>query len=80
MRDKIETIEYLETEIESHYKPLADRLKEESAERKRLFNQLQEIKGNIRVFCRVRPLTNEEQTRGEKDCVSYVSSFYVRQC
>ncbi|NWZ29775.1 KIFC1 protein, partial [Asarcornis scutulata] len=30
-------------------------------ERRRLHNQLQELKGNIRVFCRVRPLLAAEQ-------------------
>ena len=30
----------------------------ELRERKRLYNILQEIKGNIRVFCRCRPLNS----------------------
>ena len=34
--------------------------KEQSA-RKALFNQLQELKGNIRVYCRVRPLSHREK-------------------
>jgi kinesin family member C2/C3 len=33
----------------------------ELRERKKLFNQLQEIRGNIRVFCRVRPLLKTEK-------------------
>eukprot|EP00899_Mesostigma_viride_P011052 jgi/Mesvir1/19949/Mv13209-RA.3 len=37
--------------------------KKEAKERKRLYNQLQEMKGNIRVFCRVRPLTQMELDR-----------------
>eukprot|EP00899_Mesostigma_viride_P014669 jgi/Mesvir1/23202/Mv22665-RA.1 len=37
--------------------------KKEAKERKKLFNQLQELKGNIRVFCRVRPLTSMELER-----------------
>jgi len=31
------------------------RLKDECALRRRIFNELQEIRGNIRVFCRIRP-------------------------
>ncbi|KAK4801879.1 hypothetical protein SAY86_000082 [Trapa natans] len=37
---------------------------EEQSKRRRLFNQLQEAKGNIRVFCRCRPLNKEEASAG----------------
>ncbi|KAH7520429.1 hypothetical protein FEM48_Zijuj08G0142800 [Ziziphus jujuba var. spinosa] len=33
---------------------------EEQAKRKKLFNEVQEAKGNIRVFCRCRPLSKQE--------------------
>ena len=36
----------------------------EKSERRRLFNVVQELRGNIRVFCRVRPLTTGESARG----------------
>ncbi|NXT91766.1 KIFC1 protein, partial [Anhinga rufa] len=32
-------------------------------ERRRLHNLVQELKGNIRVFCRVRPVLPEEEER-----------------
>ncbi|XP_072988679.1 kinesin-like protein KIN-14E [Typha latifolia] len=37
---------------------------EEMAKRKKLYNQVQEAKGNIRVFCRCRPLNKEETSAG----------------
>ncbi|XP_022751140.1 kinesin-like protein KIN-14R isoform X1 [Durio zibethinus] len=37
---------------------------EEQAKRKELYNQIQETKGNIRVFCRCRPLSKEEISAG----------------
>jgi DNA repair exonuclease SbcCD ATPase subunit len=40
---------------------LRDALKKEMAERRRLFNQIQELKGNIRVYCRVRPMNSRER-------------------
>ncbi|XP_004673435.1 PREDICTED: kinesin-like protein KIFC1 isoform X2 [Condylura cristata] len=40
----------------------ADRLHGLEMERRRLHNQLQELKGNIRVFCRVRPVLPGEPT------------------
>ncbi|XP_010254592.1 PREDICTED: kinesin-like protein KIF3B isoform X2 [Nelumbo nucifera] len=42
---------------------------EEQAKRKKLYNQVQEAKGNIRVFCRCRPLNKEEISSG---CASVV--------
>lgn len=41
--------------------------KKEVAERKRLFNLVQELRGNIRVFLRCRPLLRDEIQAG-KDC------------
>ena len=45
----------------------------EKAERRRLFNVVQELRGNIRVFCRVRPLTAGESARGaaSSSCVHF---------
>ncbi|XP_062100705.1 kinesin-like protein KIN-14R isoform X2 [Humulus lupulus] len=37
---------------------------EEQAKRKKLFNEVQEAKGNIRVFCRCRPLNKGELAAG----------------
>lgn len=40
-----------------------DKLRKEETLRRKLHNQVQELKGNIRVFCRVRPsLNNESET------------------
>ncbi len=35
-------------------------LSEEISNRKEIHNQLQDLKGNIRVFCRVRPISISE--------------------
>eukprot|EP00697_Spironema_sp_BW2_P012368 gnl/Spiro4/28598_TR14144_c0_g1_i1.p1 gnl/Spiro4/28598_TR14144_c0_g1~~gnl/Spiro4/28598_TR14144_c0_g1_i1.p1 ORF type:complete len:799 (-),score=282.82 gnl/Spiro4/28598_TR14144_c0_g1_i1:54-2450(-) len=39
--------------------------------RKKYFNQVQELKGNIRVFCRVRPLIPLELARNATDITSF---------
>uniref|UniRef100_A0A7N0ZWS2 Kinesin motor domain-containing protein n=1 Tax=Kalanchoe fedtschenkoi TaxID=63787 RepID=A0A7N0ZWS2_KALFE len=44
---------------------------EELTERKKLYNQVQEAKGNIRVFCRCRPLSKQEMSAGYKDVVDF---------
>jgi hypothetical protein len=39
--------------------------KKEVQKNKSLFNEIQDLKGNMRVYCRVRPLTSDESTSGE---------------
>ncbi|XVE95161.1 hypothetical protein REPUB_Repub02eG0072500 [Reevesia pubescens] len=44
---------------------------EEQAMRKKLHNQIEEAKGNIRVFCRCRPLSKEEASAGHATVVDF---------
>ncbi|KAB2052086.1 hypothetical protein ES319_A12G095500v1 [Gossypium barbadense] len=44
---------------------------EEQAKRKELYNQIQETKGNIRVFCRCRPLSKAEISAGSAQVVDF---------
>ncbi|KAL5559937.1 hypothetical protein UlMin_036148 [Ulmus minor] len=44
---------------------------EEQAKRKQLYNQIQEEKGNIRVFCRCRPLRKDESSAGYATVVDF---------
>ncbi|KAB2616976.1 kinesin-II 95 kDa subunit-like [Pyrus ussuriensis x Pyrus communis] len=44
---------------------------EEQAKRKILYNQMQEAKGNIRVFCRCRPLRKDELLAGHATVVKF---------
>ncbi|XP_043246888.1 kinesin-like protein KIN-14I [Amphibalanus amphitrite] len=43
---------------------LADSLQRERTLRKQYFNQMEELKGRIRVFCRLRPLSESERRQG----------------
>ena len=44
------------------------KLRWEESERRKLHNTVQELKGNIRVFCRLRPMLDEERSEcGGKD-------------
>lgn len=44
---------------------------EECSERKRLYNEVIELKGNIRVFCRCRPLNQDEIAKGSTSTVEF---------
>ncbi|KAF1315762.1 Kinesin-like protein, partial [Globisporangium splendens] len=45
---------------------VVENYKREMKERKRLFNLMQELKGDIRVLCRVRPISKTEISNGSK--------------
>jgi kinesin family member C2/C3 len=56
-------------ECEPRYNGLKKKYTDECAERRRLYNELIELRGNIRVFCRCRPLSSDEVNHG---CLSVV--------
>ncbi|XP_077218466.1 P-loop containing nucleoside triphosphate hydrolases superfamily protein [Tasmannia lanceolata] len=55
----------------SKYETLKKKYLEESSERKRLYNEVIELKGNIRVFCRCRPLSPEETANGSSSVLEF---------
>ncbi|XP_077987454.1 carboxy-terminal kinesin 2-like [Glandiceps talaboti] len=59
-RDKGSKIEKLNDDV----KERNEKLREQETIRRTLHNTIQELKGNIRVFCRVRPLVTEELENG----------------
>ena len=68
-----EIIKELEEDIKNHLLTLEDKdveIRNGEAERRKLHNCVQELKGNIRVFCRVRPILN---TDGSKVCPPHIN-------
>ncbi|XP_030545551.1 kinesin-like protein KIN-14S [Rhodamnia argentea] len=63
----IDTLDQLSKENER----LKKKYLQESSERKRLYNEVIELKGNIRVFCRCRPLNSEEIASGSACVVEF---------
>ncbi|KAJ4962684.1 hypothetical protein NE237_022623 [Protea cynaroides] len=55
----------------AQYEDLKVKYSEEQVKIKRLFNQVQDAKGNIRVFCRCRPLSKEEVSAGYATIVDF---------
>ncbi|KAI4301793.1 hypothetical protein L6164_035037 [Bauhinia variegata] len=60
--------------LSSEYELLKSKYLDESSERKRLSNEVIELKGNIRVFCRCRPLNENETASGSTSVVNFESS------
>jgi kinesin family protein C1 len=56
-----QTLKDTKTEMEL----LESKLQQEETIRRQLHNTIQELKGNIRVFCRIRPLLENEKEEGE---------------
>ncbi|KAJ1739898.1 kinesin-like nuclear fusion protein [Coemansia sp. RSA 989] len=79
LRAKVEQLENVVSEREIRIAELEDdvalrchtieeleaKLRKEETLRRGLHNTIQELKGNIRVFCRVRPLHGEEEAEGK---------------
>ena len=56
-------------ELNSNYDVIEGKYKEEMKKRKRLHNELEDMKGKIRVYCRVRPMSKSEIEKGTQSCV-----------
>ncbi|CAN6581956.1 unnamed protein product [Malus baccata var. baccata] len=76
--DAVKTLENITTQLDSdvsdkggYWKELPDEL----SEQKRLYNEVIELKGNIRVFCRFRPLNQTEISSGSGSVVGLESSL-----
>jgi hypothetical protein len=54
------------------------RIKMEEKMRKRYYNELVDTKGKIRVFCRIRPLSQKEVRNGEFQAIEAIDQFTVK--
>ncbi|KAL4476410.1 hypothetical protein ABPG74_010143 [Tetrahymena malaccensis] len=89
LRNKGETIEQLQNEIKDITKKkdeeikelkdtvdiLTNKLEEETKERKQLHNIVEDMKGKIRVFCRVRPPNENEVQMNSQNVVEVMDSM-----
>ncbi|KAG8373568.1 hypothetical protein BUALT_Bualt11G0038000 [Buddleja alternifolia] len=51
--------------------------KEEQVMRKRYFNMIEDMKGKIRVYCRLRPLSEKEMSEKERNVLANTDEFTV---
>lgn len=62
------------TQQVSYHDELKMKISEGEKQRKELYNRVLELKGNIRVFCRCRPLNLEEIAMGDKAAIDFESA------
>jgi hypothetical protein len=65
------------TAVQADAKQANERYVSEAKERRRLHNVVAELKGNIRVFCRIRPASRDELSAGDKIGITPVVTFRV---
>lgn len=65
------------TNLSAQLTQLEARFMEEQLIRKKYHNQIQDMKGNIRVFCRFRPLGKREQENGDIPVLHKADAFSV---
>jgi len=65
------------TNLSAQLTQLEARFMEEQLIRKKYHNQIQDMKGNIRVFCRFRPLGKREQENGDVPVLHKADAFSV---
>jgi len=58
-------------ESKAQYEKINDTAKREMGLRKKYWNIVQDLRGNVRVFCRVRPLLKFEKKKGYTSCLDF---------
>ncbi|KAL4428851.1 hypothetical protein ABPG77_005289 [Micractinium sp. CCAP 211/92] len=73
LKEDVERREKAQAEVISQQAKRLDELdalyRDEAIMRKKIFNQMEDMKGKIRVYCRVRPILQMEKDRGQTEAV-----------
>jgi hypothetical protein len=56
--------------LNGNYDVMETKYKEEVIVRKKLHNDIEDMKGKIRVYCRIRPMSETEIKKETKECTS----------
>eukprot|EP01022_Parablepharisma_sp_SALTPOND_P017260 TRINITY_DN2724_c3_g1_i1.p1 TRINITY_DN2724_c3_g1~~TRINITY_DN2724_c3_g1_i1.p1 ORF type:complete len:1407 (-),score=310.13 TRINITY_DN2724_c3_g1_i1:5409-9629(-) len=78
LQEKVETLSAQIEKERSDYVIMEKKYKDEMLQRKRLHNIIEDMKGKIRVYCRVRPLSQKEIEMGSAPIVNIMDEFTVK--
>ncbi|KAE8908194.1 Kinesin-like protein [Phytophthora fragariae] len=62
-------------DAKAQFATLETSYREEQALRKKYYNQIEDMKGKIRVYARCRPMSGSENERGCAPCVKFIDEF-----
>jgi len=79
MKSELEDLKKENEKAKNDCEVLSTKFKEEQKKRKELHNQLEDMKGAIRLFCRIRPLSQTELEREESrhNVIQIIDEFTV---
>ena len=61
-------------ECTAEFDQVSTKYKEEQTKRKKLLNELEDLKGKVRVYCRIRPFSTREKADPEKKIKCYTKT------
>eukprot|EP00039_Didymoeca_costata_P011364 m.159365 g.159365 ORF g.159365 m.159365 type:complete len:962 (+) comp15149_c0_seq3:162-3047(+) len=67
-----------QNELEREISNLNIDLKEQNRLRRKYYNIIEDMKGKVRVYCRVRPLSSSETARGNESCILPLDEFAIQ--
>lgn len=75
MVGELEQLKKTTHELKTQNATLQENFNSERVLRKKYYNMMEDMKGKVRVYCRVRPLSNSEKERGNFSVVSAPDEF-----
>ena len=75
---QLEDVTAQKAKLEGNMEVFESKYKEEIKKRKRLHNEIEDMKGKIRVFCRVRPMSKKEREMESKASVLLEDEFSLK--
>ena len=61
LKEKLTLVKQQLKECTAEFDQVSTKYKEEQTKRKKLLNELEDLKGKVRVYCRIRPFSTKEK-------------------
>ena len=74
LKEKLTLVKQQLKECTAEFDQVSTKYKEEQTKRKKLLNELEDLKGKVRVYCRIRPFSNKEKADPEKKIKCYTKT------
>lgn len=78
LEEELEKLKVQISQSKADYSELEGKYKDSMTQRKKLHNIIEDMKGKIRVYCRVRPISQEEKKKGSGSVVNVADEFTLK--